>query len=42
IQKYIWCQTCNLQKTGTRVASRNRNIDNCIKKFLLKATEYES
>jgi hypothetical protein len=36
-----WCQTCDLQKTAQGWTSGNKNIDDCIKEFQLKATKYE-
>src|SRR5260364_118859 len=36
-----WCQTCDPQKTTQGWTSGNKEIDNCIKEFQLKTTEYE-
>ena len=37
-----WCQTCDPQKTSQGWTSGNKNIDDCIKEFQLKSTEYEN
>ena len=36
-----WCQTCDPQKTTQGWTSGNKDVDNCIKEFQLKATLYE-
>ncbi|RIB18998.1 kinase-like domain-containing protein [Gigaspora rosea] len=35
-----WCQTCDSQKTIQGWTSGSEDVDDCIKKFQLKATEY--
>jgi hypothetical protein len=37
-----WCQTCDPQKTTQGWTSGNKDIDECIKEFQLKATSYHS
>ncbi|RIB17448.1 kinase-like domain-containing protein [Gigaspora rosea] len=37
-----WCQTCDPQRTTRGWTSGNKNIDDCIKEFQLKSTEYEN
>jgi hypothetical protein len=37
-----WCQTCDPQKTTQGWTSGNKDIDDCIKEFQLKATKYEN
>ena len=36
-----WCQTCDPQKITQGWTSGNKDIDDCIKEFQLKATKYE-
>src|SRR6185437_5166944 len=36
-----WCQACDPQKITQRWTSGNKDVDNCIKEFQLKATYYE-
>src|SRR6185437_17076424 len=36
-----WCQTCDPYKTAQGWTSGNKNIDDCIKEFQLKATKYD-
>jgi hypothetical protein len=36
-----WCQTCDPQKTTQGWTSGNKDIDDCIKEFQLKATSYK-
>lgn len=35
-----WCQTCNPRRTAQGWTSGNTNVDDCIKGFQLKTTEY--
>jgi serine/threonine protein kinase len=37
-----WCQTCDPQITIQGWTSGNKEIDDCIKEFQLKATRYEN
>ncbi|CAG8555762.1 16716_t:CDS:10, partial [Acaulospora morrowiae] len=37
-----WCQSCNPFKTIQGWTSGNNDLDNCIKEFQLKATDYEN
>ena len=37
-----WCQTCDLQKTIQGWTSGNKDFDDCIKEFQLKAKSYEN
>src|SRR5260363_196121 len=37
-----WCQTCDPQKATQEWTSGNNDIDNCIKEFQLKATNYRN
>ncbi|RIB04083.1 kinase-like domain-containing protein [Gigaspora rosea] len=37
----VWCRTCDPQKTTQGWTSGNKNIDDCIKEFQLKAINYE-
>ena len=37
-----WCRTCDPQKTIQGWTSGNKNVDDCIKEFQLKATSYEN
>src|SRR5690242_9445850 len=36
-----WCQTCDPQKAIQGWTSGNKDIDDCIKEFQLKATRYK-
>ena len=36
-----WCQACDPQKITQRWTNGNKDVDNCIKEFQLKATKYE-
>ncbi|RIB07889.1 kinase-like domain-containing protein [Gigaspora rosea] len=36
-----WCQTCSPQKTTQGWTSRNKDVDDCTKKFQFNATTYE-
>ncbi|RIB14460.1 hypothetical protein C2G38_2195135 [Gigaspora rosea] len=36
-----WCRICDPQKTIQGCTSGNKDVDDCIRKFQLKATEYE-
>ena len=36
-----WCQTCDPQKTTQGWTSGNKDVDDCIKEFQLKATNYK-
>src|SRR5260363_245922 len=36
-----WCQTCDPQKTTQGWTSGNKEVDNCIQEFQLKATGYD-
>ncbi|RIB13981.1 kinase-like domain-containing protein [Gigaspora rosea] len=37
----VWCQRCDPQKTTQGWTSGNKDIDDCIKEFQLKATNYK-
>ncbi|RIB11751.1 kinase-like domain-containing protein [Gigaspora rosea] len=39
---YAWCQTCDPLKTTQAWTSGNKDVDDCIKKFQLKATSYKN
>ncbi|RIB30325.1 kinase-like domain-containing protein [Gigaspora rosea] len=38
---YAWCQLCDPQKTAQGWTSGNKDVDNCIKEFQFKATNYK-